>query len=118
MGPFSWRFGSVALSTCVVGDVFSVSVISMSCSSVGVSCARTSVFCSVGCRSDMNRGETNFSWEYSCSIICLSSLYCGGGRHLNSGGEHVIGCGVCFCRYLWRLWYLTVANTLSMKMLG
>ena len=53
LGPFCSRLGSFTLSMWVVGGVFSVSVMSINCSSVGYNCARTSVSRSVGCHSDI-----------------------------------------------------------------
>ena len=54
--------GSVADSVCSVGAVaFKETVMSINWSSVGIRLARTSVFCSVGWRSEMNLGDMNFS---------------------------------------------------------
>ena len=52
------RLGSFALAMWLVGTLDPrLRVMSMSCSSVGFSCARTSRLCSVGWHSEMNRGD-------------------------------------------------------------
>ena len=62
MGPVWRRLGSLAFSVWLVGEgLFSARVMSISCSSVGFSCALTSEFWSVGWRSVINRGDTNCS---------------------------------------------------------
>ena len=61
-GVMTWlaerRGGKVAVSLWVVGMLVPIdSTTSTSWSSVRVMCDRTSLFCSVGCRSAMNRGD-------------------------------------------------------------
>ena len=52
------RLRTFALAMRFVGMLVPrLRVMSMSCSYVGVSCARTSRLCSVGWRSEMNRGD-------------------------------------------------------------
>ena len=66
----------------------------------------------------MNLGDIKCSVPYSCSISCLSRLYCGGGSNLYKGGVRVWRCGCIRCRYVFLLLYLTVAIVLLTKALG
>ena len=57
--------GSVAFSLGLVVECMSRAIaISMSCSSVGFSLARTSVLWSVGCCKEMKRGDMKCTCEY------------------------------------------------------
>ena len=79
MAVLGRRCGSVAVSMWVVGVMVSNAMVtSTNWSAVSVNCARTSMFCSVGWRREINLGEVKCSFVY-CST---RSLYCGGGRHL------------------------------------
>ena len=57
------RLGSLAVSVCGVGVMFSRwRMMSMNCSSVGCSLARTRLFCIVGGRREMKRGDVKCSF--------------------------------------------------------
>ena len=58
VGVLFHRLGSLAISVCGVGVMLSRwRIMSMNCSSVGCSLARTRLFCTVGCRREMKRGD-------------------------------------------------------------
>ena len=58
VGVLFRRLGSLAVSVCGVGVMLSRwRIMSMNCPSVGCSLARTRLFCTVGCRREMKRGD-------------------------------------------------------------
>ena len=63
VGVLFRSLGSLAVSVCGVGVVLSRwRIMSMTCSSVGCSLARTRLFCIVGCRREMKRGDVKCSF--------------------------------------------------------
>ena len=63
VGVLFRSLGSLAVSVCGVGVVLSRwRIMSMNCSSVGCNLARTRLFCIVGCRREMKRGDVKCSF--------------------------------------------------------